>query len=211
MKQELLEQLPPLFPADFFAIASSVHYAKKPFSKLTPLPSISFLFAEESFAKIAMGWREEGLYVEAIIKSPFEEAFYPKYDQGDSLELFFDTRAMKSAGFATRFCHHFVILPQEVQGIQVQEVTHFRSEDTHPLAEGGLISVSCNFERFGYSMQLFFPSEVLHGYDPLQFQRLGFTYKINRFKGYPQHFSVSSQIYPIAQQPSLWATLTLER
>lgn len=211
MKNDVLERVSPLLPIDFFILGFSIPFVKEPFSKLTELPDTSELLGEESFAKVLMGWCEEGVYVELRVAQEFQESAYPQYGLGDSLELFFDTRDVKSAGFATRFCHHFVILPHAVQGIEAQEVTHFRSEDAHPLCDSTLINVESEFGRSHYQVRTFFPEEVLHGFDPNMCDRLGFTYKVNRFKGDPMHFSVSSQNIKIAQQPSLWASLQLER
>jgi hypothetical protein len=58
-------------------------------------------------------------------------------------------------------------------------------------------------------MKIFIPSQALYGYDVKQFDRLGFTYRINRTGGKPQHFSVNSQDYQIEQQPSLWSSISL--
>ncbi len=210
MKNDVLDGVAPLLPIDFYALSVSIPYVKKPFAKLLTLPDLSELHGEESFASVAMGWNEEGLYVELKVKQEFRECLYPNYVSGDSLELFVDTRDVKSAGFATRFCHHFVLLPQEVQGITVQEVTHFRSEDTHPLCDPHLIELSTDFSASSYQMRAHFPQDTLHGFDPNVCHRLGFTYKVNRAKRQPQHFSVSSHIYNIAQQPSLWASIQME-
>jgi hypothetical protein len=49
----------------------------------------------------------------------------------------------------------------------------------------------------------------LYGYDPKQFDRVGFTYRINRHGGNPQHFAVVSKDYQIDQQPSLWGSIKL--
>ena len=210
MKNDVLERVAPLLPIDFFALGFSIPYVKKPFTKLAPLPDTSELLNEESFAKLFLGWSEEGIFVELRVSQEFQEAHYPNFAGGDSLELFFDTRDVKSAGFATRFCHHFVLLPQEVQGIQVQEVTHFRSEDTHPLCDSHQIDLQTDFGKSHYQLRVHFPPETLHGFDPNVCHRLGFTYKVNRTHGDPMHFSVSSHNLNIAQQPSLWVSLQLE-
>ena len=210
MKNDVLERVSPLLPVDFFSLGFSIPYVKKPFAKLGLLPDTSELLGEESFAKMLMGWCEEGIYIELRVAQEFHESAYPNFALGDSLELFFDTRDVKSAGFATRFCHHFVLLPQAVQGIEAQEVTHFRSEDTHPLSDSQLIEIQTDFGKSHYQLRTFFPAETLHGFDPNMCDRLGFTYKVNRFQGDSMHFSVSSQSIKIAQQPSLWASLQLE-
>ncbi len=172
-------------------------------------PSLCELHGEEPFATVSMGWTEEGIDLLLDVHVPFEECFYPKYAQGDSVELFFDTRDVKTAGYATKFCHHFLLLPQQVQGIQKLELTHFRSEDAHLLADPDAIELEVEFSSKGYRMRAHFSKDALCGFDPNVCDRLGFTYKVNRAQGGMQHFSVSSHTYTIAQQPSLWASLRL--
>ena len=214
MGEELLEVLEPLLPIDFFAIAGDIAHAKKiptaKFFKQTHLlADTSELLNEEKFADIALAWNEEAIFVEAHFHKTFEAAFYPDYAKGDSLELFFDTRDLKTAGFATRFCHHFLILPQEVHGVRVQELTRFRTEDSHPLCDPDLISAETHFGKRDYKLTVVIPRECLHGFDPMNFDRLGFTYRCNRENGPPQHFSVSSDYFSIEQHPRFWASLRL--
>jgi hypothetical protein len=210
---ETLEHLEPLLPVDFFSIRADLKYGEKfpttwsrrPFI----LPDTSELLGEEKFAEIALAWNEHALLAEITVEKPFEQCFYPRFSEGDSIELFIDTRDMKSAGFLTRFCHHFVFLPQEVGGIKAQEITHFRTEDTHPLCDAEELLVETKIHSSQYTTRLTIPASCLHGYDPLSFDRLGFTYRINRKTADPQHFSVSSRYYSIEQHPSLWASLKL--
>ena len=120
-----------------------------------------------------------------------------------------DTRDLKSAGFNTRFCHHFYFLAQAVEGQQAGEITHFRTEDRHPLCDSQALECQIKSSSKDYILQIFIPSQCLYGYDPKQFDRLGFTYRINRVGGHPQHFTVVSEEYQIDQQPSLWGSLRL--
>ncbi len=205
LASDLLHRLTPLSPADFFSLSIDL-----PDGKMRPLPDTSFLLAEDSFAKIGMVWTEAEIRIEAAIEKPFEDAFLPQFAQGDSLELFFDTRDLKTAGFMTRFCHHFLIFPKPVQEIHAQEITHFRTEDTHPLCDPAEIRVIPHFERKSYRLEIAIPRECLYGYDPASFDRLGFTYRLNRCGGPPQHFAVSSLYYAIEQHPALWGSLKLK-
>ena len=156
-----------------------------------------------------MAWNEKGLLFEFEIAKPFEEALYPDYQKGDSIELFIDTRDLKTAGFPTRFCHHFLILPQSVEGIESQEITRFRTDDTHPLADSDLIFCDTEFSKNAQRIRIRIASEALHGYDPLSFDRLGFNYRINRPGGEPGHFVLSSNVANPAGHPSLWASMKL--
>lgn len=202
-----------LSPVNFFALACDCHQLAKrdvPPSFTTHLvPASHALTQEEAFAKVAMGWHEEGIALQFQVNRPANRSFYPEIEQGDSIECFFDTRDVKTSGFNTRFCHHFFFLPHSIEGVTKGEKTHFRSEDSHPLCDAQELECSVQLKKKEYVMNMFIPVQCLVGYDPKQFDRLGFTYRINRFGGEPQHFSVLTQEYQIDQQPALWASLKL--
>lgn len=203
-----------LNPVHFFALSNDCLYLSKkdqvPSLTSYALPSTQRLTREESFAKVAIGWNEEGIGVYIQVNQPVSESFYPQIEDGDSVELFFDTRDLKSAGFNTRFCHHFFFLPQAIEGTTKGEKTHFRTEDSHPLCDPQALYCQTQLRKNDYQMKIFIPTQCLYGYDPRQFNRLGFTYRINRHEGESQHFSVASQDYQIDQQPSLWGSLILQ-
>jgi hypothetical protein len=211
--QELIENMDPLLPMDFFSCTLEVPYVKN-FEEKKPkisfcLPDTSELLNEESFCEVAFGWNEKGIMGIVPVQKPFEHSSFPDYENGDSFELFVDTRDNKAAGFASRFCHHFVFLANENNGIRAQEMTKFRSDDSHPLCEAEDLHLEVELEKKKYSLKFFIPTHALHGYDPSVFSRIGLTYKVNRFKNEPQHFTVSSKYFDILQHPSLWASLKL--
>lgn len=211
-----LDQISPLLPIDFFRVEVDLHEIEKKgwsdkLKKRYELPDISPLLYEDSFSKMAMGWHAQGLVFDVSIARPFQECIFPLYRKGDSIELFIDTRDLKSAGSVTRFCHHFVIYPQPIDGIHAQEVTHFRGDDRHVLCESDQIKVTTDLLQRRLHLKIFIPSECLHGYDPTVFDKLGFAYRINRVGGQPDHFGVSSKYLAIEQQPSLWSTMHLRK
>lgn len=211
MNSEVLERLPALTPLDFFSVQGDLPYSKSaPSTKLMRsrylLPNTSEWLSEEHFAEVAAAWNESGLFIDVFVEKPFEEALYPRFDGGDAVELFFDTRDLKTAGFATRFTHQFLFLPQAVQGVKAQELTHFRTEDTHLHCDPADLQLSTEFTKKNYEMEIFIPAHCLQGYDPASFDRIGFTYRIHRYKGTPQHFSLSSQHFTLEQHPRLWAS-----
>lgn len=207
----MLEELLPLAPIDFIQIQFDCHYGKQ-FGSKHRLPDLSGWNAEENFAILSLSWHEEGLNLLVLIEGAFDQPDFPDFQRGDSIELFFDTRDVKSSGFNTRFCHHFYFLPLpvEYQGepIQAGEATHFRTEERHELCDPALLQIKkVKKGRF----EIFIPSETLHGYDPSQFNRLGFTYRINRIDGSSQCFSANDRDFAIEQQPALWASLVLKK
>jgi len=212
------DEIVPLSPAHFFAFSADCSYVKgkreTPLSKKHFLPDLTEFHAAQSFADVAVGWNEEGFFATFYVKEPIREIFFPDFQDGDAIELFIDTRDVKTSGFNTRFCHHFYFLPEPLETeegatIQTGEITRFRTEDAHELCDPSLLYVDCEKGRKDYRLHVFIPSECLNGFDPGQFDRLGFTYRIHRFKGNPQFFSASSEDFSIEQQPSLWASLKL--
>lgn len=209
----------PLTPINFFQISADCPYlplTKEGFPHMTPkqaqymlLPDTSQLCAEESFAQVSLGWNQEGLEACVRVSYPFERAYYPDVFRGDSVELFIDTRDVKTSGFNTRFCHHFFFLAEAIEGHLAGEITRFRTEDAHPLCEPNDLKVKSFLKPSSHTLNIFIPSHCLYGYDPDQFDRLGFSYRINRADGFPQHFTVVSEDFPIEQQPSLWGSLKL--
>jgi len=173
------------------------------------LPDLSKIQGEFAFGKIALGWSPLGIEIFAVIDKPYEKSIFPNAELGDSLEVCIDTRNVKTSGFNTRFCHHFYALPAQVNGIYAGELTKFRTEDAHDLCDSSKLHVKAEFAKKHYLLHLFIPAECLHGYDPDQFDQLGFTYRLNRYHGSPQHFSVSSAEFPFEQQPSLWSSVKL--
>jgi hypothetical protein len=198
-------------PVNFFSLRCKCHYwnGKGALDKKHRLPSTATLCSEEPFAEVSMGWNEEGIAIQVEVDKAVDQSFYPAIERGDAVELFIDTRDLKSASFNTRFCHHFFFLPEAVDGKTAGEITRFRTEDSHPLCPAADLRVTTHAKRSSYTLNIFLPAHCLVGYDPDQFDRLGFTYRIHRVGGDPQHFSVSSSEYAIDQQPSLWSSVEL--
>lgn len=207
------EEFVPLAPINFFQIQWDCHHLD-PKGKLSAekyhLPNTGKLCAEATFADVNMGWDKEGIHILVKIKEEMVESYYPDVTKGDAVEIFIDTRDVKTSGYNTRFCHHFFFLPEAVDGHQAGEITRFRTEDTHELCDPKELVVKTTRSGKSYQMQIFIPSHCLNGYDPDQFDRLGFSYRINRRNGKPQHFSVTTEDFQVEQQPSLWSSVRLK-
>lgn len=216
------EEFVPITPVNFFQISADCHYlkdfSKNKFSSIDAknyrdflLPDTSTLCGEFKFADVAMGWHEEGIEFFVKVDKPFQRTSYPELQRGDSFEAFIDTRDVKTSGFNTRFCHHFFFLPESIDDQIAGEMTRFRTEDAHPLCNPDDLKVKSTIKAGNYFLNIFIPNHCLQGYDPDQFGRLGFTYRLNRPDGFSQHYSVVSDDYQLEQQPSLWSSLRLIR
>lgn len=207
----MFEEFVPVNPAHFFALTATCQYHNP--KKRSLLPNLSFFYDEAPFAEISLQWSEKGLYAFVTSSIALSKTAFPDFRSGDSIEFFIDTRDVKTAGFLTRYCHHFCFLPESFEEnseiIQAREITRFRGEESHPLAEPSLFWVETEKSRRGYRTQIFIPKEALFGYDPLQFDRMGFTYRINSFSHEPQVFSVPANEVMIEASPSHWASLKL--
>jgi hypothetical protein len=164
------------------------------------IPSTAELLGEDEFADLYMAWNEQKIALEVRVRQRTTD---------DSVELFFDTRDLKTKAHVSKFCHHFIFTPDEREGFFGREITRFRGEDIHRLADPSELIVQQQSDDSSYVLRIEIPAVCLHGYDPFQFQRLGFTYRVNRANQSAQHFAVASEEFAIEQQPSLWATLKL--
>jgi hypothetical protein len=214
-----MQQPMAMVPVHYFALSFDCRYlaskeieaCKGVLGKEYHVPSSAAFCGEDPFAAVSMAWNQQGLAFSVEVQQPVKHSCYPNIEQGDSVQLFIDTRDIKSSGYNTRFCHEFFFLAQEVDGWSAGESTHFRGDDSHSLCDPALLQRKVKVTSTGYTMQMVIPASCLHGYDPDQFDRLGFTYRINRAQFFPQHFSASSFDYQIEQQPSLWASCRLIR
>ncbi|OJU81766.1 MAG: hypothetical protein BGO10_07725 [Chlamydia sp. 32-24] len=209
-----------LKPASFFQMSADCKHIEigpsHPFPQISKqtkkrylLPDTSGLCGEQKFADVYIAWNQEGIELLLEVSQPLEKVIYPDFSKGDSFEVMVDTRDVKTSGYNTKFCHHFVFLPEPIEGKQGMEITRFRQEDSHELCSPDDLLVQANLASKKYSLSVFIPTHCLHGFDPQNFGFIGFTYRVNRFQDLPQHFSAVSKDYQIEQQPSLWASLKL--
>jgi len=207
----MFEELPSLCPVQFFGISADCPFLSKGSLKADKhalLPSTADLLGEENFADVYGAWNFEKLAFFVEVRSPFVRV-EDDVRKGDSVELFIDTRDLKSKGTVSKFCHHFVFYPAALQGFYGREVTRFRSDDVHRLCHPEDLTVTPRLLSRSYTLSIEIPASCLTGFDPMNFSRLGFTYRINRADHPVQHFAVSSEEYVIEQNPATWGTLKL--
>ncbi len=76
------------------------------------LPPVHELAGGGDFARLLMGWHEDGLYLAAEIpKAKPVVVNRTNPVAADALEIFIDTRAAQTGRRATQFCYHFRALP----------------------------------------------------------------------------------------------------
>lgn len=197
----------------FFQVSAPVQEGfilPKNWRKKLPLLRMDSYLSEEGFGDLSILYSANGLVIGLFVDKPFADCFFPEVGKGDGLEIFIDTRGIENAQTFHKFCHHFIFLPKEKDGLIAAEVTRFRSEDKHELCDPSLLQVKTEFSKKSYEMQIVIPDTCLFGYDPFEYPKLRFAYIIHRANGQPMHFPINGEDYKLEQIPSLWATLTCE-
>jgi hypothetical protein len=208
----IYENLPSLKALNFFNLNIDCYkFLTKPkiLNKKYLIKSFCLLLDEEEFAQVYMAWDEKGLYFIFNVNHPFTKASL-ELKKSDTIEIFIDTRSLKTKGYITKFCHHFIFFAQEVNGHKGMEITRFSGDDIHKLCDPKELIIESIIKPKSYMLNIEIPSICLVGFNPLEIDYLSFTYRINRFDDASQHFSLSSLEHSIEKSPHLWAKIILK-
>lgn len=191
----MFDKISPLDPSLFVQMGWFCPYLKGAFkadrARRFPDP-----LGKSPFATLFMAWNEEGLTLHVDASCELT-----------SVEFFFDTRDLKTKGQVSRFCHHF-FFPLEGPA---RELTRFRNEDHHRLADPADLTFTLEKGWRGVDLTMRLTAAVLHGYEPEAHPRIGFAYRIRTPDSQVQCYPVSSTDIPLEQHPAAWSTLHLKR
>ncbi len=191
-------------------------YGTLPLPKSSRLQTPSTLDEAETFAELSVGWNETGLAIAVSVsgkRNPLQcDASHAA--ESDGLQVWIDTRNTQSIHRASRFCHHFCILPLgqgrgKKKPVVVQQPIA-RAKGDAPFADAATIPVHSEITDDGYRMDVWFPEPVLHGFDPEASPRLGFYACVKDRELGDQPLTVGPE-FPYTHDPSLWSTLNLVR
>ncbi|QDU80824.1 hypothetical protein Pla110_25590 [Polystyrenella longa] len=174
-------------------------------------PSFAELEREEDYAKLAVGWHPKGLLFEVQVdkESPVVKFNSDEPEVSDGIWFWIDTRNTQNIHRASRFCQSFFCYPnQPKQTPGNLPVMIARAREEAVLPEPSAQQVQVEHTDQGYHLQFWIPAESLTDYDPENFSELGFYYCVQDFQRGEQTLSVGRE-FPIAHDPSLWATLVL--
>ena len=178
------------------------------------LPISGELSQGANFGDIRIAWNESGLgfRVEVTGKIQPVRCEYGQILSSDGLQLWIDTRNTQNIHRASRFCHHFCILPtgssRDRSKPMARQLPLARAKEEGPLCDPRQIAVEADVHAGGYVMEVWLPAEILHGYDPESNSRLGFYYLLRDQELGDQLLSVGPE-FPFDHDPSLWWTLEL--
>lgn len=180
------------------------------------LPQFDELDAAEPFGEIRVAWNAHGLGVSVKVSgktTPLAcNAKNPA--DGDGLQIWIDTRNTQSIHRASRFCHHFCILPAgfgaKLDQPTVIQLPIARARDETALAKPDDFQVAVEHLPNGYRLEAWLPSEALNGFDPDANSLLGYYYCLRDAQLGDQFLTVGWD-FPFTHDPSLWSTLELVR
>lgn len=179
------------------------------------LPDLQAIEGRAHFGDVYLGWNETGLYCGVSVRNKTEYRIDPRNcARGECLELWIDTRDLKDVHRANRYCHHFCFLPggsgRDGKGpIGRQANIHGAREQAPPCPEDS-IHLGLRRLKRSYQLELRIPAAGLNGFQPGEFDRLGFTYLLHDSQKGTQAWSAATDL-PVESDPSVWGTAELVR
>jgi hypothetical protein len=165
------------------------------------------------FAELFAAWSPEGLSFALDVPRTVAPRVLPKRPtEGDCLELYIDTRDVRTAHRAGRYCHKFVIAPVGAAGqarrplFEHQEIP--RSLATPPRVVSDQIDSASEVTKEHYAIEFHLPATVLSGYDVEITRRIGLAYVLYDVEHSRQTWPHPASL-PVAGDPSFWATVEL--
>lgn len=198
------------------------HVAKLPASKGRlldlpedcQLPSLGELDQQSDFASLRLAWNDQGFGLSVSVegKSRLPKCALSDLNTSDGIRVWFDTRNTQTVHRATRFCHHFVILPAGTGAKKtnplVRSLPVQRAREETALPNWELVQAQSDVTSKGYWIDAWFPAEVFTGYDPSTIPRMGFHYLVRDSELGDQTLAVGSE-FPYESDPSLWQNVDL--
>lgn len=168
------------------------------------------------WADVRTAWSEAGLAFRVVVRGKRQPSWCraSRVEDSDGFLIWIDTRDVHNIHRASRFCHRFAFLPTGGGRRQDQPMAEMlainRARELPQPVREGLLKTLCQQKSDGYILDIFIPAEALTGFDPAEYPRLGFTYAVIDRELGEQTFGVGRPM-PYHEDPSLWATLELQR
>ena len=177
------------------------------------LPDLMAVEGLDSFAEARLAWNDDGLFLAFEVRGKRNYKIDPSQPtRGDCVEVWIDTRDVKDAHRANRYCHRFCFLPggrgkggKEPIG---RQNSIDRAREQAPPCPEEAIRVGLRRLKRSYTLEVALPAEGLNGYQPREFNRLGFTYLIHDAELGVQSWSAGRDL-PVTQDPSTWGSIEL--
>ena len=179
--------------------------------KANLLPDLMTLDGTDAYADVYLGWNQEGIYFGVDVKEEAGLEVQPSRPlKGDGIQIWLDTRDVRDAHRASRFCHQFYFLPRggRSDGPLAGQVRIRRARAQGKPCEPQSITVASRVSKKGYRLSAFLPAEILTGFEIEDNNRFGFTYLI-RDRRLGRQYWTADEPLPVSYDPSLWGTVVL--
>jgi hypothetical protein len=180
------------------------------------LVALMELEGQAEWADVRAAWSEAGLAFSVSVQGKTQPPWCRsgRVEDSDGLQVWIDTRDVHNVHRATRFCHRFAFLPggtgrRPEQAVAEPLPINRARELPQPVREG-LLKAVCKLRKDGYTLDVLIPAAALTGFDPGEHPSIGFTYAVIDRELGEQTFSVGRPM-PYQEDPSMWATLELQR
>lgn len=208
----------------FFAYSFPCQYRRKPpvidgglrdWGQEFLIPDVGFLEDIPKVADVYMAWNEHGLYfaVDVRKRRPVRSDV-ARHWTGDCFQVWLDIRDVKTARRAGRYCHQFNFMPTgggpdgDRPVVKPTQIDRAKERWTTPPPEA--VPLAAQITSRGYTMEIALPADVLNGYDPDEFPRIGFTYYLSNSEWPSQWWSAGRDLR-VYEDPSTWGTAVLSR
>ncbi|MDO4551780.1 MAG: hypothetical protein Q4C96_11080 [Planctomycetia bacterium] len=170
--------------------------------------------AEKNPLHVRGAWNEEGMYFQFFVTGKKKPLWCREHQiqQSDRLELWLDTRDVRNVHRATKYCHHFLILPTG-SGKDSQQACFFalpihRAKEQPNDIPRGSVSVFTKILPDGYSTCVFLSEKALTGFYPEEFPRMGIAWALQD-QELGEITLTAGAPFAYQEDPSLWYTLEL--
>jgi hypothetical protein len=178
------------------------------------LPDLTAIEGKPGYAKVYAGWSPEGLSLALHVPNKKKvHCDLRNLLRGDGLILWLDTRDSRMVHRATQYCHSLRVYPRgpkpsdRTPVIQRQRVT-WQPELQPPKFDEKKMKAATFVGKGFYNLELFMPSDSLHGYAPEECARLGLFVQVVDHEHGEQFWPCPAPL-PFWQDPSLWAAVEL--
>ncbi|MBQ1337259.1 MAG: hypothetical protein II561_06890 [Thermoguttaceae bacterium] len=161
-------------------------------------------------------WAQEGLLFTVVVAEKQKQPTWTHSTlrDADAVRLCIDTRDLKDVHRGTRFCHRLLFYPlvgesEEVAKPLAQWAPINRAKALPNAVDVAEFRMASERRKDGYAFSAFIPSGTLTGFDPSEFNRVGFHYVVrdSQFGAFVLQYAFPA---PCEEDPSFWATLVLE-
>lgn len=176
------------------------------------LPRAEFEGAD-TFADVWAAWSTDALWLAVRVEKGRAPRVIPnRLTEGDCVEFYVDTRDVRNAHRAGRFCHRFVVAPAGGAGRGrmpvFQHVEISRATASPATVEIGRGDIGATVEDDRYVVEVRLPASGLTGFDADVNRRLGLAYVVHDTEHGTQNWPHAA-VLPVGVDPSLWAVAEL--